>query len=372
MPILSIIVPVYNVAPYLRACLDSVCVAVGEIEKVGGEKRWTKEGRFLAEVICVDDGSTDGSGEILDEYVERVNSSSCEFEREGGVGEENGKTSAVHLHLFSPPSFRVIHQENGGVSAARNAALDVATGEWVMMLDGDDTWAPDLLVRLFEKIDENSTCEAVGFGMVKVDEKGNDLGTFGSESVSAVTTGDGVLLNGRGPMSHFIWSSCDKIYRRSAIERMHLRYRVGMRLSEDSFFAHKFMAQAGVVVLAPEIKGYRYLMREGSAIHTQDTKLPEMPFAVFIELLELWKRIRTPGLKVRLRLMAVELPSLGKAENFAAGVRTEAVEYLLRSNEFNSAVIPFLVLHGSPKGRVFALVYMLSPRILKRKILARL
>lgn len=392
MPILSVIIPVYNVAPYLRACLDSVCVAVAEMEKVGGEKRWTKEGRFLVEVICVDDGSTDGSGEILDEYVERVRASSSSSSEKGvGVGilelEEvrvggsgsgcqtsniKHQTSNSSTRSIVQPSFRVIHQKNAGVSAARNAALDIATGEWVMMLDGDDKWAPDLLVRLFEKIDENPTCEAVGFGMVKVDEKGNDLGTFGSESVSAVTTGDGVLLDGRGPMSHFIWSSCDKIYRRSAIERMHLRYRVGMRLSEDSFFAHKFMAQAGVVVLAPEIKGYRYLMREGSAIHTQDTKLPEKPFAVFVELLELWKRIRTPGLKVRLQLMAAAAPSLGKEENFAAGVRTKAIDYLLHSLEFNHKVVPFLLLHGSVKGRIFALVYTLLPSMLRRKLLCRL
>ena len=58
----SIIIPVYNVAPYLRACLDSIFVAVGKLGKVGGEKLWANESRPLVEVICVDDGSTDGSG----------------------------------------------------------------------------------------------------------------------------------------------------------------------------------------------------------------------------------------------------------------------------------------------------------------------
>lgn len=92
MPKFSIIIPVYNVAPYLRECLDSVLSQT--------VVNW--------EAICVDDGSTDGSGAILDEYA--------------------AKDERV----------RVIHQKNAGVSAARNAALDVAKGDWLWFVDGDD------------------------------------------------------------------------------------------------------------------------------------------------------------------------------------------------------------------------------------------
>lgn len=88
----SIIIPVYNIAPYIRACLDSVCAQTFT--------NW--------EAICVDDGSTDGSGAILDEY-------------------------------FAKDSrFKVIHKENGGVGAARNNGLDNADGQLIMFLDGDD------------------------------------------------------------------------------------------------------------------------------------------------------------------------------------------------------------------------------------------
>ena len=96
-PFFSIIIPVYNVAPYLRECLDSVLAQTFA--------DW--------EAICVDDGSTDGSGAILDEYAAK------------------------------DKRFRVIHQPNAGVSAARNAALEVVRGEWFLFLDGDDVLRVD-------------------------------------------------------------------------------------------------------------------------------------------------------------------------------------------------------------------------------------
>lgn len=95
----SIIIPVYNVAPYLRECLDSVL----------------KQTYASWEAICVDDGSVDGSGEILDEYAVRDS------------------------------RFRIIHQANAGVGAARNVALDVAIGEWVWFVDADDAIHPGAL-----------------------------------------------------------------------------------------------------------------------------------------------------------------------------------------------------------------------------------
>lgn len=98
-PFFSIVIPVYNVGPWLRECLDSV--------RAQTFAEW--------ECVCVDDGSTDDSGDVLEEYA--------------------GTDSR----------FRVVHQRNAGVSAARNVALSLMTGEAFLFLDGDDAITPDAL-----------------------------------------------------------------------------------------------------------------------------------------------------------------------------------------------------------------------------------
>lgn len=107
-PKFSIVIPVYNVAPYLRECLDSLCS-----QKY---RDW--------EAICVDDGSSDGSGRILDEY-----------------GEKDVR-------------FRVFHTPNRGVSRARNLALSEACGEWLCFLDSDDRVEEEWLSHTMDAMTE--------------------------------------------------------------------------------------------------------------------------------------------------------------------------------------------------------------------------
>ncbi|MBR1870972.1 MAG: glycosyltransferase [Kiritimatiellae bacterium] len=106
----SIITPVYNVAEFLRECVDSV-----RAQTFGD---W--------ELICVDDGSTDGSGEILDEYAREDN------------------------------RIRVIHTVNAGASAARNTGLAAMHGEWFGFVDADDAIVPETLADIAAMIDEGA------------------------------------------------------------------------------------------------------------------------------------------------------------------------------------------------------------------------
>ena len=104
---LSILIPVYNVENYLAECLDSIFVRNG----------------FAGEVICVDDGSTDNSPTILSDYANR----------------------------FS--NLRIIKQQNAGLSAARNAALRAASGDYVLFVDSDDFLADNAIASFLSKVD---------------------------------------------------------------------------------------------------------------------------------------------------------------------------------------------------------------------------
>ena len=113
-PALSVIVPVYNVEPYLARCLDSV---LAQTERD-------------IEVVCVDDGSTDGSHAILARYA------------------------------AADGRIRVVTQENKGLSGARNSGLDVARGRYVMFVDSDD-WIPPYAAEGFLKVASESGAPVV-------------------------------------------------------------------------------------------------------------------------------------------------------------------------------------------------------------------
>ena len=109
MKYLSFLIPVYNVGKWLDACLESIRVQKGD---------W--------ECILVDDGSTDGSEEKCDR-----------------IAAEDTR-------------FRVIHQKNSGVSAARNRGLEAARGEWIWFIDADDVIHPEALVYLEQKLKQTA------------------------------------------------------------------------------------------------------------------------------------------------------------------------------------------------------------------------
>ena len=119
-PLVSVIVPIYNVAPYLEQCLDSIV---------------NQTYRNL-EIILVDDGSTDESGAICDRYAEQDS------------------------------RIKVVHKENGGQSSARNVALDMMMGEWVLFVDSDDWIELNTLELLFEQKDERADLVEFGWNFI--------------------------------------------------------------------------------------------------------------------------------------------------------------------------------------------------------------
>ena len=228
----SVIIPVYNVAPYLRECLSSVVKATEQLEKVVGVGVGVGQSREspLVEVICVDDGSTDGSGAILDEYKDQLE-----------------KIPLSHSNYSLQLS--VLHQPNRGVSAARNAALGVATGDWICFLDGDDLFSPDMLAAGAKLIRENPDCDIVCVGAAVFAD--------GDDSRQAKPFRGG-LLNG---------VFCTGFYRRAKFADVRFPDFI---VGEDRVYAATCAFRTGRIAESKTV-GYLYRQRETSASHVAMT-----------------------------------------------------------------------------------------------------
>lgn len=240
-PKFSIIIPVYNVAAYLRECLDSVLAQTFT--------EW--------EAICVDDGSTDGSGAILDEY---------------GAKDKR---------------FLIIHQENSGVSVARNNALDVANGEWIGFVDADDKLLPRRLANIAETIDQNEGVEVIRTGWTN---------WRGSKRVPRAQCGDAAVRFARGEQSTVgLWSLVSQcsfpfiLYYKKEIGNR-LRYVKGVRFREDALFQYSVAQEGLEVVVIPE-DGYLHREREGSA--TLQVRRCDDSYRLLQEYLVIWAKMPT-------------------------------------------------------------------------------
>lgn len=211
-PLISVIVPIYKVEKWVEKCVRSIC---------------SQDYPYL-EIICVDDGSPDGSGAILDALAAQDN------------------------------RIRVIHQQNQGLSAARNAALAVAQGEWVTGVDGDDALAPGTYAALLPYM--VSEVDVIVYGTQKVDECGNALSAANEgyfrlpeRGVYPVTP---LMMD---PVNVCFWN---KLWRRRLIVEHDVRFPVGL-LHEDEAFSRLFYPWAHSVAFVPSV-AYLYAQRENS------------------------------------------------------------------------------------------------------------
>lgn len=209
-PLLSIIVPVYNTAPWLRRCLDSIC----------------SQSYQNIEVLCINDGSTDNSAEILAEYT----------------------TKDTRIKVFT--------QENAGLSAARNTGLQHAKGEWVTGVDSDDYLYPDIYSHAISCCKDE--IDMVFFGVQDIAEDGSLLPKNGYFNLPHA---------GEYPMSPELaktlnvcfWS---KLWRRSVIEDNNLRFPHGL-VHEDEAMYYLALPYVRNVAMCPTV-GYAYMKRDNS------------------------------------------------------------------------------------------------------------
>lgn len=233
-PKISVIIPVYNVENYLRACLDSILQQ--------SFQDW--------ECILVNDGSKDNSGEICDEYSRR------------------------------DARFRVIHKANGGVSSARNRGLDIANGEWLTFVDSDDTLASDALEYMLKlNLATNAdvcNCTLVQDGNIPFETKILD-NKEKDELVWECLTYQFWMYSGYGLI---VDGPCVKLFRLSIIRDNNIRFVEGLCKSEDGLFDAEYYHFSDKIVFDPH-PIYHYTLNPGSICHTYNPS----HIAMFGELL---------------------------------------------------------------------------------------
>lgn len=211
-PLVSVIVPVYNTAEYLPDCVESVL----------------HQTYPTLEVLLVDDGSTDSSGSRCDAYA------------------------------LSDPRVRVVHQDNAGLSEARNTGLKHASGQWVMFLDSDDWIDPDCLAVLIDLVREEKAHVAL-CGTARVSEPVEAEASAGPVE-TLVLSGDDFLRNPTPYLPVHPVSACAKLIRRELLEGV--RFPPG-RLHEDVFVTHVILHRARRVALTRRALHF-YRQRPGS------------------------------------------------------------------------------------------------------------
>lgn len=208
---ISVIVPIYNVAPFLKECVDSILNQ--DYENI--------------EIILVDDGSTDNSSFICDEYAKKYN------------------------------QIRVFHKENGGLSDARNFGIRKATGKYISFIDSDDYIAKDFLSTLYKNlVDNNVQISAVGYCHVYPNDEivynnfRNINRIYNEEEAQ-------IYLNSVGYFNVAAWN---KLYEKNLFDN--ILFPVGKK-SEDWFIMYKLIEKSQGIYYSSEEK-YFYRQRKGS------------------------------------------------------------------------------------------------------------
>lgn len=217
LPLITIVVPIYNVAKYLNKCVDSLLNQTYD----------------NLEIILVNDGSSDNCGNICDFYKKR--------------------------------DFRitVIHKTNGGLSDARNAGIEIAKGTYIAFVDSDDYVKADYIEKLFRGIEEHCAEVAVcSFELIS--ETGKVIGIEEVAKEKICISGRRLLQKVLTPYGGRYVIACNKLYKADIFKR--LRFKEG-KLYEDEYINFRLFWDCKKVALVPD-RLYCYLQRQGSIQRT--------------------------------------------------------------------------------------------------------
>ena len=226
-PIVSVILPVYNVAPYLRQSLDSL---INQTLK-------------NIEIICVDDGSTDESGKILDEYREK------------------------------DERIKVIHKENAGTGAARNDGLKLATGECIGFVDPDDWVLPNMYERLYSVLKEKNLDIVMFTPDVFNDETQKHEGFLYFQNSNFPDFLDNRIFS-KEDISPFSYPMCvwNKLYTKKLFDENNIDFAEGLDFEDHKAIFKSLFTAKRIYFIREKLYVYRH-SRKGSILSDNDTRM---------------------------------------------------------------------------------------------------
>lgn len=286
-PKVSIIVPVYNVEKYLRTCLNSIQA-----------QTFTD-----IETILVDDGSTDGSGLICDEYAQKDS------------------------------RFVVVHKQNEGVAKARLHGFRLSKGNYITFIDSDDTVESNYLEKLINPIIEKDSdiacCQVTRvYGNKRDKEKHSILGTFEKNDIINFLKRNYLhdISNNRTGMPLYLWG---KLYKKNYLEKG-LEAGLGLKLGEDQISLFFMLLNIDRITIIPEYL-YDYIFHEGQATSKYRPDFWDNKLEVFRRYQEIDKD----------NLLENQLP-LRMWRVLRNGVEQKMIPYLSSYEQFKTMVIPVL------------------------------
>jgi len=203
-PLVSIIVPCYNGARYLKSCIDSL----------------VKQSYENIEIIVVNDGSTDDSGNIIEE---------CRR---------------------SDSRIKAVTKPNGGLPSARNSGIDAATGEFITFVDADDTLTPDAITTMLSKMDNNTDWVVCSYTEKWLYDKPI---IYKNRRIHHKDIDKDYLKFARSIV--FMWKN---LYRKKIIDTYHLRFDESMRFAEDYYFNLHYLRCIGHDIVITDKPVYNY------------------------------------------------------------------------------------------------------------------
>ena len=308
--ILSIIIPAYNAAPYIKRCMDS-CLAQD-----------LPESEY--EIIIINDGSSDDTGKVVAEYAK---SHAC---------------------------ITLVNRPNGGVSSARNTGITMAKGEYIWFIDADDYITPHCLGRLTGEA-QRDKLDMMWMKWVRVDEHGDRLPPFKDERQSEQTdimTGDMFMRKVIGGCL-FGWAF---LLQKEFIDAHNLRFDPSIIFTEDTEFIPRALAAAKKVKLADETT-YHYVWRDTNATNSYNSKKVDSLAHTIGTIIRLSREYpaqpyfrHLAGMHIMMYVRMISMPQY----------RNERHKLWQLTRQYKIGSIEY---HGHGVRKIMATIFNLSPRL---------